>query len=316
DALLDDSPDDDVSVSSDQPGGDDAGVAAPYYGEMEPPQRASGALELAPTQDQHASADGPASDARLLDAWYAEYSQPALAALMRRPDFAQMLGDLTGDTDDRALVEDTEAYPWRCICALRITAADGSRWLGTGWLAGPRTIVTAGHCVYLRRHGGWAREVEVIPGLSAEQRPYGACTATSFRSVRGWARGAKPGHNYGAVILPPDRAFGNLVGFFGFTGLADLDLKNLHVNLAGYPCDKPEATQWRHARPLDFVTPRTLEYRVDTLGGQSGAPVWQLKNGERYVVGIHVGAGAFGNAAIRITSPVFDNLSAWKREGA
>ena len=31
---------------------------------------------------------------------------------------------------------------------------------------------------------------------------------------------------------------------------------------------------------------------------------------------IRPGAGAFGNAAIRINTPVFDNLGTWKHEGA
>jgi glutamyl endopeptidase len=313
---------DDLPISSEQPDADNAWIGAPSYGEMGAPSQTQGSFDLelvsayrggvaAPANEQSSLAELP-----LLDAWYAAYGHPAITALLRRPEIAATVADLTLDADDRTQISTTEAYPWRCICMLNITAADGSRWLGTGWLAGPRTVITAAHCVYLHRHGGWIRQVEVAPGQNGDLLPYGATIATSFRSVKGWARNQRRGYDYGAIILPADRAFGNLLGYFGYMNPGDLDLQGARVNLAGYPCDRPRATQWRHARRLDYLTPRTLEYAVDTIGGQSGAPIWRLRNGAPYVVGIHANGDLFGNAATRINAPVFDNISTWKREGS
>jgi V8-like Glu-specific endopeptidase len=287
----------------------DGWSSAPNYGAMGAP---TGSLDHEPArQDLHSQNEAP-----LLDAWYAAHGQPALAALLRRPAIAAAVADLTLDGDDRARVAATEGYPWRCICLLKITAADGSRWLGTGWLAGPRTLITAGHCVYLHRHGGWAYQIEVAPGQNGDLLPYGSTVATGFRSVRGWIHSRRPDHNYGAIILPADRAFGNLLGYFGYSKPGDPDLQGALIDLAGYPCDRPPATQWRHSRRLDYLTPRTLEYAVDSIGGHSGAPVWRLRNGAPDVVGIHANSDQFGNAAIRISAPVFANISAWKREGS
>ncbi|NTU81750.1 MAG: hypothetical protein HGA45_20625 [Chloroflexales bacterium] len=52
-----------------------------------------------------------------------------------------------------------------------------------------------------------------------------------------------------------------------------------------------------------------------TLGGESGAPLWRLQDGRRYVVGVHTGGDPGGSSAVRLSAPVFANLGAWRREG-
>lgn len=315
-----DDPADDLPVSSLAYEPDERVSAPPSYGEMGPPAGLAGGLTLEPLglfSGQAARPEAPAAevdDGPLLDAWFATFGHPALASLLRRPEAAALLAQLVADGDERAQVAATEAYPWRCICALTITAADGSRWLGTGWLAGPRAVVTAGHCLFMPNRGGWVRQVEVAPGRNGEQQPYGSCVAASFRSVRGWIYRQRPSHNYGAIILPADRAFGNLLGTLGYLSPGDHELRDLEVNLAGYPADKPRGTLWYGARRLGPSTARALAYHVHTLGGESGAPVWRLQDGRRYVLGIHTGGDQAGTGAVRLSAPVFANLGRWRRE--
>lgn len=318
-AALDD-PSDDLPVSNLAYEPDERVSAPPSYGEMGPPARVAGGLTLEPVGPFEGPAAGaqqpaaPDGDEPLLDAWFASFGHPALTGLLRRPEAAALLARFGADSDERAQVAATEAYPWRCICALTITAADGSRWLGTGWLAGPRAVVTAGHCLYMPTRGGWVRQVEVAPGRNGAQQPYGACVATSFRSVRGWTYRQRPGHNYGAIILPADRALGNLLGTLGYLSLGDHELRDLELNLAAYPADKPLGTLWYGPRRLELATARTLAYPVATLGGESGAPLWRLQDGRRYVVGVHTGGDPAGNGAVRLGGPVFANLGLWRRE--
>jgi glutamyl endopeptidase len=312
---------DDLPVSNLAYEPDERISAPPSYGEMGPPPGPAGELSVERVGGFAGPAAAPEAATQqgeelLLDAWFASFAHPALAGLLRRPEALALLAQLAADGDERAQVVTTEAYPWRCICALTITAADGSRWLGTGWLAGPRTVVTAGHCLYMPTRGGWARQVEVAPGRNGGQQPYGACVATSFRSVRGWAYRQRPSHNYGAIMLPADRAFGNLLGTLGAVSLGDHDLRDLEVNMAGYPADKPRGTLWYSARTLGAATTRALEYPVAALGGESGAPVWRLQGGRRYVVGVHTGGDPAGMSAVRLSASVFANLAAWRREGA
>jgi len=173
--------------------------------------------------------------------------------------------------------------------------------------------MAAGHCVYSHGARGWAREIQVIPGMDASRRPFGSQIGRSFRSVRGWTRGRKPTHDYGAIILP-NNTLGNRVGWFGFAYLSTSSLRNLLINNAGYAGDKPFGTFWFNAGRITRVTSRRLYYMIDTYGGHSGSPVWRLKNRKRHAVGVHAYGGC-PNKSTRIVKPVFNNMKAWKALG-
>lgn len=254
-------------------------------------------------------AEGP-----LLDAWYASHPEEAVAAAVAAVSTPRALEVVIGP-DDRVQIRGTTSAPWRWICSLRITAADGSQWIGTGWLVSPRTVITAGHCVHIANRGGWVHSVDVMPGRDGAREPLGRCTARSFRSVVGWTRSGHRNHDYGAIVLPRGCAFPRL-GAFGFAALPDDTLGRLWLNLSGYPGDKPAGTQWFHSRTARSVTPRTLVYEIDTAGGQSGAPVWRYADGQRHAVAIHTNGSLSGNSATRISRSVFDNLRTWKAEGS
>jgi len=258
-----------------------------------------------------------ADEGRLLDAWYGEFADESTMAVVRQqPGLTQTTAEVVIGKDDRIQVHNTTAYPWRTICSLVITAKDGSGWRGTGWLVGPGTVMTAGHCVYMHGRGGWVRRIEVIPGRNGSKKPYGSCAATCFCSVKGWTNKKKRSHDYGAIILPSNCRVGNRVGWFGYANLGYASLLGLKVNLSGYPGDKPSGTQWWHARRIKWVTSRTIVYNIDTAGGQSGSPVWRLKNGKRHAVGIHTNGSTSGNSATRIIKPVFQNITKWKQKGS
>jgi V8-like Glu-specific endopeptidase len=252
---------------------------------------------------------------QLLDAWYAEFGDPAMGVVLRDPRVMESIAEVVIGKDDRVRIRNTRAYPWRCICQLLITARDGSRWTGTGWLVGRRTLMTAGHCVYMHTRGGWARSIEVIPGRDAGNRPFGSRVGTQFFSVRGWTRSRKRAYDYGAILLPRNTNYGGQLGYFGFANYSFFTLMGMKVNLSGYPGDKPTGTQWWHCRRIKLVTPRTLVYNIDTAGGQSGSPVWRKKGNQRYAVGIHTNGSSSGNSATRITKAVYKNIKRWKQLG-
>lgn len=216
-------------------------------------------------------------------------------------------------TDDRVRIEATSNMPWRRICALRITFPSGARYRGTGFLIGPRALATAGHCVYLHNQGGWARKVEVIPGANDADTPYGSAESTQFRSVNGWVNGKRPDSDYGCIVLPPNAFGGTNLGSFGFSAMTPQDLVAKPAVLAGYPGDKPFAELWGMSRKIRTITPTTLIYNIDTMGGQSGAPVYIKRDGSRTVVGIHNYGASSGNSATRVTPAVAQRLMAWSK---
>jgi V8-like Glu-specific endopeptidase len=306
--------------------GDDEPVASPPR-VAAPPKSVGPATEVAGLQsgrekgetetpfhgwDTSKRETAPADEATLLDVWHASYSSAATVAMIRRgQSLTESVREVIVDQDDREQVSNTLDVPWQWICSLVITAQDGSRWLGSGWLASPRAVITAGHCVYLHGHGGWPAQIDVYPARNGGNKPYSS-TATSFRSVYGWTRNQKPANDYGAIVLPQAVP----VGFFGYTSMSDEQLSGRLVSVYGYPSDKPAGTLWGRYRQLQQVLPRTLVYNIATVGGQSGSPVWDKNGPTRLVVGIHNYGDASGNSATRITDEVFDNIDRWKNESA
>ena len=211
--------------------------------------------------------------------------------------------------DDRVRITPANDTPWRWICKLRIRFPNDTRVVGTGWFIGSRTVMTAAHCLHSQELG-WAQSIEVIPGMDEARRPYGSQFGASFRATLGWTRDAKPEYDYGAIILPDD-TLGDRVGWFGFIAPPDNELQGLLANNSGYPGDKPSGTQWFNAGGITKVEERKIYYMLDTMGGQSGSPVWRKLNGERHAIGIHAYGGC-PNSAARITTEVFENMLSWR----
>lgn len=219
------------------------------------------------------------------------------------------------DDDRRRITPTTRPAHWRRVCHLSITNAYGRRYVGTGFFIGPRTVATAGHCVYMPTNGGWVRGIEVAPGRDGDLRPYGTVRATRFCTVRGWAIGRKRSCDYGVIQLP--KSFNNRsIGYFSIAAREDDKLRNKKVNVAGYPADKTIGELWYAGRILKAVKPYTIEYDISTYGGQSGSGVYVKEGGKRQVVAIHTNGGLRVNSATRITRPVFGNLQAWIKEGS
>ncbi len=226
--------------------------------------------------------------------------------------------------DTRERILETDLAPWRMICALRMFADGGGSAIGTGWLAGPRTIVTAGHCVHhMGFFSGWADTIEVSPGRDGSEFPFKTVTAKRFSSVDRWVNDADPDFDIGCIHLDED--LGSSIGWFSIGSLQPKELDSHMVNISGYPGDRGGGTeQYFHKNRILHVGARRIFYDVDTAGGQSGAPVWiHEKQGDPpLVVGIHAygtggtpfDLGITANSAPRIIPEVFDQIAAWIEE--
>jgi glutamyl endopeptidase len=218
--------------------------------------------------------------------------------------------------DKRIQVQETDRYPYRINASLLITARDGSQWIGTGWFISDRTLITAGHCVYIKNSGapnrdGWVKTIQVMPGRNGSTLPFGSVSSSRFWTVTGWADSGDENYDYAAIIIPTD--VGKTVGTIGFGNYADGELIGAVANVTGYPGDQPAGTLWYDTRAVASVTASKIYYDIDTAGGQSGACAYVIKEGQRIAVAVHAYGGPVTNSGTRISTPVYDNLTLWKQ---
>lgn len=241
-----------------------------------------------------------------------QFPDVALASFGDATIFEVVIGQ-----DDRVQVpvERMATNPFRQICALRIRSKSGKTYVGTAWFIGPRTLATAGHCVFLQNDGGWAESIRVIPAKFGASEPLGVLTSKQFGSVDGWVEQRSRDFDYGVIHLD-DPVVGTRVGNFEVRVLDASTLKGTDAQVSGYPADRDAATfQYFHMRPLQDVTESRLIYDIDTFGGQSGSPIWQntVELGT-IAVGIHTSGAVTNNSGTRIGDDVLENFIHWTEE--
>ncbi|MGR9108502.1 MAG: trypsin-like serine peptidase [Gammaproteobacteria bacterium] len=229
--------------------------------------------------------------------WYAEYEGPRETVL---------------GYDSRYRLY-TTTYPERAIGLLTFNQS-GSSFICTGFLIGPDTVATAGHCVHEGNGGNFSTNVRFYPGRNVSS-PFGSCSARRLFTVGGWSQSGSPNFDYGAVKL--NCRVGNTVGWFGYFWQS-ATLVGLPVQISGYPSDKPFGTHWSTSGDIEISEVFRTRYRHDTAGGQSGAPVFETDRRRAFCQGpcvntIHTNGVFDGrNSGTRITQAVFNNLTAWR----
>ncbi|MBW4455277.1 MAG: hypothetical protein KME55_22610 [Nostoc indistinguendum CM1-VF10] len=122
-----------------------------------PKDKTSPILESQPTLDKELTTNG---------SYGSVPSEPSVAAerLLVKGKGSLLKMESIVNKDDRLLINVPDKHPWRMICSLEIKGSSDSGGIGTGWFIGPKTLVTAGHCVYHSSLGGWAQEITIYPG--------------------------------------------------------------------------------------------------------------------------------------------------------
>jgi glutamyl endopeptidase len=218
-----------------------------------------------------------------------------------------------------ALTEEQLARrPWCMICALDIEFPAGAV-EGTGWIAGPDTVLTAGHNVYSRSLGGWARSMRVTPGQYGGRFPNGRTHGVRFAASRDWVHAEDQNADYGMARL--SEPLGTRTGQFSCAALPDAELELNKVNIAGYPLFPGEGEfQYHHGNDVRAVTSNRVYYSIPTQVGESGSPVWIQETAEStpMVVGIHTYSRISKHvpaSATRITRSVLETIRYWAAGG-
>ncbi len=266
---------------------------------------------------------GGPTDTEFLTSPDAPESHLATATAVTDPAKAQVAdaGPLTVfPPDTRTLVPDTTVYPNSPIARVISFFPNGEAEYCSGFLYGADTLATAGHCVYNKAAGGWAKSMQVTPARYVDssgtpQTPYGVCNGTEYFTSEGWLNNADEAYDYGAAKL--DCQAGNATGLFGLSWPSG-SIARTNVTVTGYPTDKttPAGSMWTANGPIIWDNQRQAFHQISTFRGQSGSPVFAAGcTTSCQVIAIQArGAGGFHphtNAATRITQANSVDFLAW-----
>ena len=222
--------------------------------------------------------------------------------------------------DDRIKISPTVDFPWRTICKLYITFPDGNHFVGSGVIIGRNDNIsfhclTAGHCVYRREYGGWAKMIEIIPALDNDYTPFYSAWATKLKATDGWVIDSLPEYDWGCITL--DRQIGNFTGWMDRFTTNDLNWYQRIFHCAGYPIDLDFGLCQYYDNDSGRVADENFHwYYMDASDGQSGMPIWAMDGNTRRIVSIHTrnDDGSGSNRGIRLNAEKYNQLNQWLHE--
>lgn len=182
--------------------------------------------------------------------------------------------------DNRTKVNNASLFPYRAIARLDITRQNGTKTYASGALIGDRIFATAGHAIV--QDGKMIKSLTLEFGRNGSSAYYTTSDIKSYILREDYSTNPTQEGDYAFVVL--NKGISNITGCFGIqTSISVGDM----IYTAGYPQDKGGMDMYQVSGAVLKVGNDKVYYNADTVGGQSGSPVYVMKNGKPYIVAIH-----------------------------
>ena len=208
--------------------------------------------------------------------------------------------------DDRITVSDPSIYPFSTIAFMKVGATCGCTWECTGFMVGPRGLITGAHCLICPKHHATLDWAHFYFGYQSDHNYLYKYTSafrywygTNFRDNGGvysneW--------DYGYVLF--DERVGDRVGSLGVSVLSDDALANKYLTAAGYR----DGLLKYDSDFASVYSPNVFKFFADTVPGNSGGPVFYYSDKGPYATAIIVSENKTSNQARRITGWLFEDM--------
>lgn len=180
-------------------------------------------------------------------------------------------------SDNRTKIDNTAVGPYCNTVYVSMTFSDGKTYRGSGFMIGPKAVVTAGHCLYNRDKQEYATSVTVIPAKNGNTEPYGSATASARNLIVSSDYISKGGADYDWGIIELDTDLGSKTGWLGLRTQGD-SYDNTYVWNTGYPTvvngKNVGTTMYVGKGYVKSSSTYTFKGTWDASGGNSGGPVF------------------------------------------
>lgn len=244
--------------------------------------------------------------------------------------------------DDRIQVSSPKTYPYLAtalvVSYFRVQNQNTGSYefrvrVGSGFLAGPNLLMTAGHCTFYDASSSFdlnniehneyengvfdpqfANQIKVFAGVDgAEEKNlddlyeyYAEALVINIHT--NYYNYSSSDFDWSAIQL--DRNLGYSTGYYG--AVCDWFEENGDVYSYGYPIEK-SYEMWQSSGHLLYNETHRYRYSLYTTNGQSGSPVFKSTNdGHYYVCGIHTSAYPNYTCGIRIDSFIINYINSYQ----